>query len=69
MTGTDKGYPCPWLSLTKEGLEMMGIHVGVARKPMLPLPEDVRQRLAKVLKEYGKIYFVGKILKVMKSRR
>jgi dihydrodipicolinate synthase/N-acetylneuraminate lyase len=55
MTGTDKGYPCPWLSLTKEGLEMMGIHVGVARKPMLPLPDDVKQRLAKVLKEYRKI--------------
>jgi 4-hydroxy-tetrahydrodipicolinate synthase len=55
MTGTDKGYPCPWLSLIKEGMEMMGIHAGVARKPMLPLPEDVKRRLTKVLKEYGKI--------------
>jgi 4-hydroxy-tetrahydrodipicolinate synthase len=55
MSGTDKGYPCPWLSIIKEGLEMMGIHAGVARKPVMPLPEDVRKRLVKVLKEYGKI--------------
>lgn len=55
MTNTAKGLPCPWLAMIKEGLEMMGVHAGVGRKPVLPIPEDVRQNLTKVLKEYGKI--------------
>lgn len=55
MANTAKGYPCPWLAMLKEGMEMMGVHAGVGRKPVLPIPEDVRQNLRKMLKEYGKI--------------
>lgn len=34
---------------------MRGVNAGVARKPVMPLPEDVKERLVKVLKEYGHI--------------
>jgi len=50
---TDKGYPCPWLSLFKEGMRMRGVNAGVARKPIQPIPPDVRERLRKTLAEYG----------------
>ena len=32
---TDKGLPCPWLSVIKEGLKLRGVNAGVARKPVM----------------------------------
>ncbi len=52
---TAKGLPCPWLSVLKEGLALRGINAGVARKPVMGLPEDVKAKLKKTLKEYGHI--------------
>ncbi len=52
---TDKGLPCPWLSVIKEGLKLRGINAGVARKPVMRLPDDVMAKLKKSLKEYGHI--------------
>lgn len=52
---TAAGLPCPWLSVIKEGLKLRGINAGVARKPVMPLPDDVMARLKTVLKEYGHI--------------
>jgi 4-hydroxy-tetrahydrodipicolinate synthase len=52
---TADGYPPPWLSIFKEGLKLMGIDAGVARKPVLGVPEDVMVKLKKVLKDYGHI--------------
>ena len=50
---TEKGFPCPWLALFKEGMAMRGVNAGVPRKPIMPLPDDVRTRLIKLLKDYG----------------
>lgn len=52
---TAKGLPCPWLSVIKEGLKLRGVNAGVARKPVMSVPDDVMARLKKVLKEYGHI--------------
>jgi hypothetical protein len=52
---TKDGYPAPWLSIFKEGLKLRGIDAGVARKPVLGVPDDVMQKLKKVLKDYGHI--------------
>lgn len=52
---TVKGLPCPWLSVIKEGLKLRGINAGVARRPVLGLPDDMEAKLKKVLKEYGHI--------------
>ena len=52
---TSKGFPCPWLSLIKEGLQLRGVNAGVARRPVMPIPEDVRVNLIKTLKAYGHI--------------
>lgn len=52
---TAKGLPCPWLSVIKEGLKLRGVNAGVARKPVMGVPEDVMAKLKKVLKEYGHI--------------
>lgn len=52
---TAKGLPCPWLQVIKEGLKLRGINAGVARRPVLPMPEDYMEKLKKVLKEYGYI--------------
>ncbi len=50
---TEKGFPTPWLSIIKEGLAQRGINVGVARKPVLELPPDVREKLEKTLRLYN----------------
>jgi len=50
---TARGMPTPWLMVIKEGLALRGVNAGVARKPVQPLPEDVRAKLKKILKEYG----------------
>lgn len=50
---TAKGLPCPWLQVIKEGLKLRGVNAGVARKPVMALPDDYREKLKKVLKEYG----------------
>lgn len=50
---TSKGLPCPWLQVLKEGLKMRGINAGVARKPVQPMPQDYRDKLHKILKQYG----------------
>ncbi len=52
---TAKGLPCPWLSVIKEGLKLRGVNAGVARKPVMRLPDDMMLKLKKVLKEYGHI--------------
>lgn len=52
---TAKGLPCPWLSVIKEGLKLRGINAGIARKPVMGLPDDMIAKLKKVLKEYGHI--------------
>lgn len=52
---TKKGYPCPWLALIKEGMMLRGVNAGIARRPVLPIPDDVRERLVKVLRDYGYI--------------
>ena len=52
---TEKGYPSPWLMVIKEGLKLRGINAGVARKPVMGLPDDVMAKLKKVLKDYGHI--------------
>lgn len=55
MEKTAKGLPCPWLSVLKEGLKLRGINAGVARKPVMGLPDDVKAKLKDVLKAYGYI--------------
>ena len=52
---TAAGLPCPWLSVIKEGMKMRGINAGVARRPVMPLPDDYREKVKNVLKEYGYI--------------
>jgi 4-hydroxy-tetrahydrodipicolinate synthase len=52
---TAAGLPTPWLAIIKEGLKLRGINAGVARKPILPLPDDTMKKLKGVLKEYGYI--------------
>ena len=52
---TAAGLPCPWLSVIKEGLKLRGVNAGVARKPVQGLPDDMMDKLKKVLKEYGHI--------------
>jgi len=52
---TAEGMPCPWLMILKEGLGLRGINAGVARKPVLGLPDEVKSKLKRVLKEYGHI--------------
>ena len=52
---TKSGMPCPWLSVIKEGLKLRGVNAGVARKPVMRLPEDVKVRLKETLKAYGHI--------------
>ena len=52
---TAAGLPCPWLSVIKEGLKLRGVNAGVARKPVQDLPDDMMDKLKKVLKEYGHI--------------
>lgn len=55
---TKSGLPTPWLAIIKEGLVMRGIDVGAPRKPILPLPEDVRADLRNVMIDFG--YYAGK---------
>jgi len=52
LENTAEGYPTPWLMILKEGLKLRGINAGVARKPVLSLPNDVMVRLKAVLKRY-----------------
>ena len=52
---TAKGLPCPWLSVIKEGLKLRGVNAGVARKPVMGVPDDVMVKLKRTLKEYGHI--------------
>lgn len=55
MSPTDKGFGTPWMSLLKEGLALRGVDVGVARKPIQPLPPEEKAKLIKLLDEYGYI--------------
>lgn len=50
---TRSGLPSPWLAIIKEGLTMRGIPIGVPRKPILPLQDDIREDLANVMKQFG----------------
>ncbi len=50
---TKEGLPSPWLAIIKEGLTMRGLDIGVPRKPILPLPDSVREDLKNQLKEFG----------------
>jgi len=50
---TAAGMPCPWLCIIKEGLKLRGVNAGVARKPVMPLPDDVMDLLKSTLKKYG----------------
>lgn len=50
---TSEGLPTPWLAIIKEGLTMRGIDIGVPRKPILPLHDDVRTALADCMKDFG----------------
>jgi len=52
---TAAGYPPPWLSIFKEGMKLRGIDAGIARKPVLGVPDDVMQKLKKTLKDFGHI--------------
>jgi 4-hydroxy-tetrahydrodipicolinate synthase len=52
---TAKGLPCPWLPVLKEGLKLRGVNAGIARKPVMKLPDDMMVKLKKTLKEYGHI--------------
>lgn len=52
---TAAGLPCPWLSVIKEGLKLRGVNAGVARKPVMGLPDDMVEKLKTVLKAYGHI--------------
>lgn len=52
---TAKGLPCPWLAVIKEGLKLRGVNAGVARKPVMRLPDDMIAKVKKVLKQYGYI--------------
>ncbi len=52
---TAAGLPCPWLSVIKEGLKMRGVDAGVARKPVMGLPDDMVEKVRKTLKEFGHI--------------
>lgn len=54
---TAEGLPSPWLAIIKEGLTMRGVNIGIPRKPILPLPDDVREALKKVMIEFG--YYAG----------
>ena len=55
LENTAKGLPTPWLMVIKEGLKLRGVNAGVARKPVMGLPEDMKAKLKKVLTEYGYI--------------
>jgi 4-hydroxy-tetrahydrodipicolinate synthase len=55
LQNTAKGFPVPWLMIIKEGLKLRGINAGVARKPVMGLPDDVLAKLKRILKEYGYI--------------
>ncbi len=50
---TAKGLPTPWLQIIKEGLKLRGINAGVARRPVLPLPDDCMEKLKNTLKAYN----------------
>lgn len=50
---TADGYPAPWLSILKEGLKLRGVNAGVARKPVMGVPDDAMANLKKTLKDYG----------------
>jgi len=50
---TREGLPTPWLAIIKEGLTMRGINIGVPRKPILPLRDDIREDLTNVMKSFG----------------
>lgn len=50
---TADGFPAPWLSIIKEGLKLRGVNAGVARKPVMGVPDDVMEKLRKTLKDYG----------------
>jgi len=50
---SDEGFPTPWLMIIKEGLKMRGINAGIARKPVLPLSETMKTKVAQMLKELG----------------
>ncbi len=52
---TAKGLPCPWLSVLKEGLKLRGVNAGVARKPVMGLPDDMMDKLKRTLREFGHI--------------
>lgn len=49
---TAKGLPTPWLQIIKEGLKLRGVNAGVARKPVMALPDDSLALLKSVLKAY-----------------
>lgn len=53
---TKEGLPTPWLAIIKEGLTMRGIDIGLPRKPILPLPDSVRDDLRQTMKDLG--YYV-----------
>lgn len=52
---TAEGLPCPWLSVIKEGLKLRGVNAGVARRPVMGLPDDMKAKLIDTLKSYGHI--------------
>lgn len=52
---TEKGMQTPWLAVLKEGLALRGVNAGVARKPVMSLPDDFKAKLKKTLKEFGHI--------------
>jgi len=53
LNPTEKGYGTPWMSYLKEGLALRGIDVGVPRKPVLPLEPPEKEKLKKLLYQYG----------------
>lgn len=50
---TNEGLPTPWLAIIKEGLNIRGIHVGLPRKPIGPLPQSVRTDLRNTMEAFG----------------
>ncbi len=52
---TEKGMQTPWLAVLKEGLALRGVNAGIARKPVMSLPDDFKAKLKKTLKEFGHI--------------
>lgn len=53
MSPTEKGYGTPWMAYLKEGLAMRGVNVGVPRKPLQALQPAEKEKLRKLLGEYG----------------